>query len=60
MIEPQFNGYLLVQNYGLHEFLKEVEIAIKEGFELDLTNGEFGKNETFPHTFGSMHTVLLH
>jgi len=45
---------LLVQNYGLAEWLKDVEQAIHNGYEFD-----FDSNEAYPQTIGHVHTCIM-
>lgn len=42
-----------VENYGLFEWLVELQEAIKQGYELDTSN------EGWPQVFGSVYTCLM-
>lgn len=54
MIELQeHNGKLKVENYGLWEFLQDLQQGINQGYELDESN------EGWPQVFGSLYTCLM-
>lgn len=54
MIElQQHTGKLKCENYGLWEFLLDLQQGIKQGYELD------DSNEGFAQNFGSLYTCLL-
>lgn len=49
----QHTGKLKCENYGLWEFLQDLQQGVNQGYELD------DSNEGFPQTFGSLYTCLL-
>ena len=54
MLELQeHTGKLKVENYGLWEFLQDLQQGVSQGYELDESN------EGFPQVFGSLYTCLL-
>lgn len=54
MLELQeHTGKLKVENYGLWEFLQDLQQGVNRGYELD------DSNEGFPQTFGQIYTCLL-
>lgn len=54
MLELQeHTGKLKAENYGLWEFLQDLQQGVNQGYELD------DSNEGFPQVFGSLYTCLL-
>lgn len=55
MIEQQKHiDAIRVENYGLAEWLKDVQATIQKGYEIDLVS-----NEGYPTSFGTMYTCLM-
>lgn len=55
MIEHrEHNQTVKVEDYGLAEWLAQIQEVIKQGYEFDFTS-----NETYPLVFGSMYTVVM-
>ena len=48
------NGNMKIEEYGLVDFLESIQSSFKDGFLLD-----FSTNETYPHNFGTMYSVLM-
>lgn len=49
----QHTGKLKCENYGLYEFLLDVQNGVNQGYEID------DSNEGFPQVYGSLYTCLL-
>lgn len=55
MINPKdHNGNIRVENYGLAEWLAEIEQVINQGYKFD-----FETNEHYPQTMGYLYTAIL-
>jgi len=54
MIEKQYNGNIRVENYGLPEWVAEIEQVINQGYKFD-----FETNEHYPQTMGYLYTAIL-
>ena len=54
MTELQPNGNMLVQNYGLAEWLAEIEQQINAGYKFD-----FESNDCYPQNMGYMFYAIL-
>lgn len=54
MIEVKDNETIRVENYGLIEWLTDLQQQIKLGYEID-----FSTNEGYPQSFGSVYTCLM-
>ena len=52
--KQQHNGFIRIEEYSLAAWLAEVETVINQGYTFD-----FESNDTHPHAFGSMYTVLV-
>ncbi len=49
----EHNGKLKVENYGLMDWVTDVQSAIQQGYEIDTSN------EGYPQNFGSLYTCLM-
>jgi hypothetical protein len=55
MIQTQeHTGKIRVEDYGLAEFMKQVQEQIQKGFTID-----FETNEGYPTSFGTLYTCML-
>jgi len=54
MQDKQHDGNIRVENYGLAEWLAEVEQVINQGYKFD-----FETNQHYPQTMGYLFTAIL-
>ena len=54
MQEKQHDGNIRVENYGLAEWLAEIEQVINQGYKFD-----FETNANYPQTMGYLFTAIL-
>lgn len=54
MISKNENGTVIVETYGVAEFLKELEPLLKSGYSLDFT-----ENDNYPQSYGAFYSCTL-
>ena len=54
MISKNENGTVIVETYGVAEFLKELEPLLKDGYSLDFT-----ENDHYPQSYGAFYSCVV-
>lgn len=54
MISKNENGTVIVETYGVAEFLKELEPLLKGGYSLDFT-----ENDNYPQSYGAFYSCIV-
>lgn len=54
MISKNENGTVIVETYGVAEFLKELEPLLKSGYSLDFT-----ENDHYPQSYGAFYSCVV-
>ena len=54
MISKNENGTVIVETYGVAEFLKELEPLLKSGYSLDFT-----ENDNYPQSYGAFYSCVV-
>ena len=54
MISKNENGTVIVETYGVAEFLKELEPLLKNGYSLDFT-----ENDNYPQSYGAFYSCIV-
>lgn len=54
MISKNENGTVIVETYGVAEFLKELEPLLKDGYSLDFT-----ENDNYPQSYGAFYSCIV-
>lgn len=52
--QPEVPQEIQLQEYGLAEFIKQIEVKVNEGYRLDLDS-----NEGYPQQYGTMFTARM-
>ena len=54
MIPKNENGTVIVETYGVAEFLKELEPLLKDGYSLGFT-----ENDHYPQSYGAFYSCVV-
>lgn len=52
--QPEVTQEIQLQEYGLAEFIKQIEVKVNAGYALDLDS-----NEGYPQQYGTLYTVRM-